>query len=197
MFSPDPEMPHSNPKNSADAGSPPGTEASPSETGRRFEAVYDALRDLAAHWLDGEGPGHTLEPSALVNEAYLRLAGTGAPSWRDDAHFFAVAARCLRRILVDHARGKKASKRGRGWERITLSGLVHGDADDDASLDLVALDAALDRLAQAHERPARVVELRYFGGATLEETAEALGISTGTVKADWRFARAWLGQHLE
>lgn len=170
-------------------------------TDQWFAEIYDALRTLASRWLHQEASGHTLEPAALVNEAFLRLSNTDGSRWNDRSHFFSVAARALRRILVDHARTKNAAKRGHRWERITLSGLVAASAgrpgspgtdSDDNPLDLLALDSALDALAGEHPRPAQVVELRYFSGSTLEETAATLGISTGTVKADWRFARAWL-----
>lgn len=173
------------------------TDSAP-DTDQWFADIYDALRRLASRWIDREAPGHTLEPAALVNEAYLRLSNVDSDRWHDRGHFFAVAARALRRILVDHARSKGAAKRGGNWERISLSGVLNSagsnePADgDDPNLDLLALDRSLDRLSAEHPRPAQVVELRYFSGATLEETAAALSISTGTVKADWRFARAWL-----
>jgi len=130
-----------------------------------------------------------------LHEAYVRLAESGFADWTNRTHFFAVAARVLREVLLDHARRRDAQKRGGKWQRVTLTGLGHTDAVD--HVDLMALDDALTRLADVHERSARVVELRYFGGLTVPEVAHCLQISQGTVKLDWRFARAWLRHELE
>ena len=160
-----------------------------------FPSVYACLHDLARRRLEGESPGHTLQPTALLHEAYLRLAEGGFGTWRNRTHFFAVAARVLREVLLDHARRRDAQKRGGRWHRVTLAGLGQGSAID--HVDLIALDDALTRLATVHERSARVVELRYYGGLTIPEIADCLEVSIGTVKLDWRFARAWLKRELE
>ena len=160
-----------------------------------FPSLYDCLRDLAERRFRHEAVGHTLQPTALVHEAYVRLAEADPGCWRDQNHFFAVAARALREVLVDHARRRGAAKRGGGWCRISL----HEDAGapGPSAVDVVAMDDALSRLCVDHARAARVVELRFFGGLSIEETAQVLDVSIGTVKADWRFARAWLSHELE
>ncbi len=150
--------------------------------------VYDELRALASSYLRHEGVGHTLQPTALVHEAYVKLqAQSVVPT--DPSHFFAVAAQAMRRILSDHARRRKSARRG-GGRRITLRD-EHA-VDPEAFLDVLALDQAIERLGESHERAARIVELRYFGGLGVEESARALGVSPVTIKRDWRFARAWL-----
>src|SRR5262245_36693339 len=157
--------------------------------------VYDELRRLAAQRLAGEGPGHTLQPTALVHEAYLKLVGPGPqPPWNGRGHFFAAAAEAMRRILIDHARRKHRARRGGGMRRVELEHLddvelVGGGGDAD---DLLALDEALARLAAADPRLAELVQLRYFAGLTLEQAAELLGISRATADRHWAFARAWL-----
>ncbi len=159
---------------------PAAPEASP-----EFGAVYDELRGLAHRMLRRQGAGETLQTTALVHEAYLKLDGTASA---DRVHFFALAARAMRFILVDHARARRALKRGG-------LGVTFGPAHDVADVraeEVLALDEALDRLARERPRLARVVELRYFGGLTFEETAEAAGLSVRTVKRDWDLARAWL-----
>jgi RNA polymerase sigma factor (TIGR02999 family) len=138
----------------------------------------------------GERPGHTLQPTALVNEAYLRLAGVTQIQWRDRAHFLAVAARTMRRILIDLARAKGYQKRGGRPPKVSLDDV--DVAAPDAGHDVVAVHEALDTLAQQDARKAQVVELRFFGGLTVEETADVLGVSPETVHRDWKFARAWL-----
>ncbi|HTU45071.1 MAG TPA: sigma-70 family RNA polymerase sigma factor [Bryobacteraceae bacterium] len=155
--------------------------------------VLQQLRELARHYLRTERPGHTLQPTALVNEAYLRLVGRGSRNWQNRAHFIGVSAAIMRHILIDHARQRQALKRrcedaALGEQR---DGLSAGEAER-----LVALDAALDRLDQMNQRQRQVIELRYFGGLSLEETAEALGVSSMTVKRDWRVARAWLKEQI-
>lgn len=161
---------------------------------RVMPAVYDELRALAARHLSRERPGHTLQTTALVHEAYVRLAGQQQVDWKNRAYFFGAVATIMRRILVDHARRRSREKRGGGMTVVPLE-----DAPEPATpppagdgVDVEALDAALDRLAALDARQARVVELRYFSGMTVEEVAEVLMISSGTVKRDWVVARAWL-----
>jgi RNA polymerase sigma factor (TIGR02999 family) len=162
---------------------------------RLMPLVYDELKRVAARHLAGERAGHTLQATALVHEAYLKLVDQRSARWQNRAQFFAVAAQLMRRILVDHARAHAAAKRGAGATRVTLSALEETGVDQ-PDLDVVALDAALDRLAALDPRQARVVELRYFGGLSLEETASVVEISPATVKRDWAMARAWLYQQL-
>jgi len=161
---------------------------------RLIPLIYRDLRRLAARCMAGERSDHTLEPTALVHEAYLRLAGTSQPSWRDRRHFFAVASRMMRHILVDHARSRRTGKRGGGAVRVPLaSAAAPASGGDPGQLaDLLALDEALRSLAGLDPRKARVVELRYFGGLTVDEAAEVLGVSAPTVALDSRMARAWL-----
>jgi RNA polymerase sigma factor (TIGR02999 family) len=157
--------------------------------------VYDELRALAARELRRERPGHTLQPTALVNEAYLRLAGEKQVDWKGRSHFLAIAARDIRQILINHAQARGAAKRGGGAARVSL--LTAGLIDDRPEVELLDLDAALRDLHDLDERQARVVELRFFGGLDVEEAAEVLGVSPRTVKSDWRFARAWLHARLQ
>lgn len=156
--------------------------------------VYEELKDLAANHLAGERRNHTLQPTALVHEAYMRLVGPGDVTWENRAHFFGAAAKAIRRILTDHARARDSAKRGGGRERVPIEGLQLEAPE--STLNLVALDGALDRLAQLDAQKARVVELRFFAGLTAEETALALGISLSTVGRDWQFARVWLQREL-
>lgn len=160
---------------------------------RLVPRVYEELRAVAARHLAAERPGHTLQATALVHEAYTRLAGTDIP-WEDRAHFFAVASGTMRRILVDHARARSARKRGGAPLGVTLhEGLLAAEAPGD---DLLALDGALERLAALDPRKGRVVELRYFGGLHAEEIGRVLGIGPATVQRDLRAARAWLRREL-
>ena len=156
---------------------------------RLVEQLYPELRRLAEQVFRAERRNHTLQPTALVNEAWLRLSGTAATASEDRGHLFAVVARLMREILIDHARQRARRKRD-GGERVTLSGLEAGGAGDE--VDLVDLDAALEKLERIDPAKARVVELRYFGGLSVDETAAALGVSASTVDRDWVFARAWL-----
>ncbi|MCB9898188.1 MAG: sigma-70 family RNA polymerase sigma factor [Planctomycetes bacterium] len=158
--------------------------------------LYDCLRELAARALGRESDAHTLQPTALVHEAYLRLVGS-VDAVDGRAHFMAMAARVVREVLVDHARRRRAAKRGGAWARVTLQAVDDLGAPGSDALDLLALDEALTRLERDHPRAARVVELRYFSGLSIDETATALSISPATVDVDWRFARAWLGRALE
>lgn len=161
---------------------------------RVFPLVYEELHRVAQRKLRTERPGHTLNATALVHEAYLRLAGAENIEWHSRAHFFAVAARAMRRILINHAESRNAQKRGGGLERVELA---DGHAADAAHDDLmIDLDRALDRLAELDERQCRIVECRYFGGMSIEETAAGLDISPATVKRDWTLARAWLNREL-
>jgi RNA polymerase sigma factor (TIGR02999 family) len=157
-------------------------------------AVYDELHRLAKAAMRRESAGHTLQPTALVNEAFVRMIGQREVSWQNRAHFFAVAAQTIRRILVDHARSRRRVKRSHGV-RVTLDEAI-AEAPS-RSLDLVALDDALTRLGALSPRQARVVELRFFGGLEIEQTAQVLDISPATVKRDWIFARAMLLHMLE
>jgi RNA polymerase sigma factor (TIGR02999 family) len=155
--------------------------------------VYQELRRLAQRYLRGENPGHSLQATALANEAWMRLADYSRMRWQDRSHFFAVAAQAMRRILVEHAR-KKNLKRGRDMRRIGLDEVAL--IDEERGPDLVALDDALNDLANIDERKARVVELRFFGGLGVEETAEVLHVSGATVMRDWAIAKAWLYHEL-
>jgi RNA polymerase sigma factor (TIGR02999 family) len=160
--------------------------------------VYDRLRRLAWHYVRHERPGATLQGTALVHEVFLRLAGTPDIEWRDRTHFFAFASRAMRRILVDAARARRAEKRGGLLERIDVpaSDLEASAGSVDRADELCALDEALKRLASLDPRRAQVIELRFFGGLTVEETAEVVGLSPLTVKRDWRTARTWLAREL-
>jgi RNA polymerase sigma factor (TIGR02999 family) len=157
--------------------------------------VYPELRRIAAHYMRQERPGHTLRTTGLVNEVYLRLFGAAQPDWQNRAHFFAAIAREMRHILVDYARARNAKKRPDGNVVVSLSDV--DAAAPERESDLVALDEALSRLEQIDPRASRVVELRFFTGLTERETAEAMDISTSTLKRDWNFAKAWLFDQLE
>jgi RNA polymerase sigma factor (TIGR02999 family) len=161
-----------------------------------FQAVYDELRRIAAGYMRRENPGHTLQPTALVNEAYFRLVDQRAVQWQNRAHFYGIAAQIMRRVLCDHARARAADKRGGDVTRLALDEALGVGAEPEVGPDLVALDTALGELARINERQAKVVEMRFFGGLSVEETAEALGASTATVKRDWNFARAFLHKRL-
>ncbi len=158
-----------------------------------FAAVYDRLRALARRHLRDERPDHTLGPTGLVHEAFLKLVDTRAVTWEGQAHFFRVAAQAMRRILVDHARRRTAAKRGRAFE-VSLPPELPSGAE--AFDEILAVDDALSRLGTEDERAARLVELRYFGGMSVEECARVLDISPATAKRDWAFARGWLHQAL-
>ncbi len=158
--------------------------------------VYAELRRLAGHYLRLERPDHTLQPTALVHEAFLRLVGQREVVWQNRAHFFGIAAQMMRRILVDHARRRKAAKRDAATYRIERTQPEAGGALD-RDPELLALDEALTQLEALDPKQARIVELRFFGGLTVEETAEVAGISTATVKREWRTARAWLRRELD
>lgn len=158
--------------------------------------VYRELRRIAGYYMRDERAGHTLQPTALVNEAYLRLVGQTRVEWKNRAHFLGVAAQLMRRILVDHARERVAGKRGGRQIRIELDDFDVGNVSDQRPEEVLAVDKALSRLAAFDPQQARIVEMRYFGGLTVEETAEALGVSPRTVKREWAMTRAWLGAEL-
>jgi RNA polymerase sigma factor (TIGR02999 family) len=162
-----------------------------------FEQLYDELRAVAAARLRAERAGHTLSATALVNEAYLKLADLDRLDWKNRAHFFAIASRAMRRILVNHARDRAAEKRGGGAEAVTLLADMAKAGGETMSWDtLLTTEAALSDLAERNERQARVAEIKLFGGATHEEIAEALDVSVPTVERDWRLARAFVGRAL-
>jgi len=152
--------------------------------------IYDELRKLAANYLRRERPDHTLQPTAWCMRAYLRLVDQTRVNWQNRAHFFGVAAQIMRRLLVDHARKHNAEKRGQDFQKLSLDENI--DRAVERSAELIALDDALKALAILDEQKARMVELRYFGGLSIEETADVLGVAPTTVKRQWRFAKAWL-----
>src|SRR5262249_43932279 len=161
---------------------------------RLIPLVHRELHQIARHCMAGERAGHSLQATALVNEAYLRLVDAKDVAWQDRAHFLAVSARVMRRILVDHARARHYKKRGGDAVRVTFDeGLA---VTNEPSLDFVALDDALEALAKFDDRKSRVVELRFFGGLTVEETASVLKVSPATVMGDWRLAKAWLQREM-
>lgn len=195
-------MPH--PPDDADARAPTpdvtglllAWSAGDAAAGEAFHAaIYDDLHRQAVRAMRREGDAHTLQATAIVHEAYLRMVDQRRVEWRSRAHFFGVAAQMMRRVLVDHARTRLAEKRGGALQRVTL-GDVGAGVEPDAALDVLALHDALERLATLDPEQARLVELRYFGGLGIEETAEALGVSPATVKREWAVARAWLRREL-
>lgn len=179
----------------APALSPNGLDTGHTSSDELMTLVYEDLRRLADRWLSSESSRQTLQPTALVHEAYLRLSGSSPGLWDNRGHYFGAAARAIRRILIDRARARRRDRRGGGrrplpLEEAELIGLPG------PRLDLVALDLALEKLSNLDEQKSRVVELRFFGGLSVEETAETLGVSPSTVARDWRFARAWLHREL-
>lgn len=162
---------------------------------RLMPVVESALRSRARRAMAGERPDHTLEPTALVNEVFLRLAGHEEVSWRNRSQFFGFSAQLMRRILVDHARRRRRDKRGGGFRIVALE-QVHEPRGPDPDLDLLALDEALTELAALSPRQSRIVELRYFAGLTIDETAEVMEISASLVSKEWTFSRAWLWDRL-
>ncbi len=170
----------------------------PAEAERLLPLVYDELKQIAGRLMARERHDHTLQTTGLVHEAYLRLVDQSRVDWRGTTHFRAVAAQGMRRVLIDHARARKSRKRGGEWRRVTLAHEIgpSGEAGLDAA-ELIALDAALEKLGRLDPRQARVVELRFFGGLSVMETAEELGVSRRTVEGDWTHARAWLRRELQ
>lgn len=167
---------------------------SPDVSERLLALVYEELRRTANALMARERVGHTLQPTALVHEAYLRLVHQDEVMWTDRAHFLGIAARSMRQILVDHARVRSAEKRGGGLQRVTLDDGLLSDTDEE--LELLLLDDALEKLAQLDERASKVAEMRLFGGMTVDETAHALAVSKRTVDGDWQTARLWLSREL-
>ena len=167
----------------------------PQQADRLLAIVYAELRAVAARHLRGERRGHTLQPTALVHEAYLRLVDGEAVGWESRAHFFGAAAQAMRRVLVDHARRRSAVKRGGEWERVTL--VTDLAAEAHTATDLLDLHAALERLAALDPERARLVELRFFAGLTLDEAADMLGVSRRKAAKDWAATRLWLLQELD
>lgn len=169
---------------------------------RLLPLVYEEMRSLAEGFMRGERPGHTLQATALVHETYLRLVNQREVEWQGRAHFLAAAAQAMRRILIQHAERRRAAKRGGGWQRISLSdcedssGAAANDESGLGEVDLLALDEALARLEALDQRQCRVVELRFFAGLSVEETAQVLGFSPRLIKLDWQMARAWLHTQL-
>jgi RNA polymerase sigma-70 factor, ECF subfamily len=161
---------------------------------RLFPLVYDELRALAGSYFKAQPAAHTLQPTALVHEVFIKLIDQHATRWNDRAHFFAVAATAMRQILIDHARARGAAKRGGGWQRLSIDHVDRAGEID--HLDVLALDEAMTNLAKVDPRQARVVELRFFGGMSVEETAQVLEVSPRTVELDWRMAKAWLSREL-
>jgi RNA polymerase sigma factor (TIGR02999 family) len=159
-----------------------------------MSVVYQELRRLAHHYMRRESPGHTLQTSGLVNEAFLRLVDQRDVQWRNRAHFFGIAAQMMRRILVDYARSRRYAKRGGGVPHLSLDEALI--VSDERTAEVVALDETLQRLAEIDPRKSRIVELRFFGGLSIEETAEVLAVSPGTVMRDWTLAKAWLRREM-
>ena len=165
-------------------------EGTPGASARLVELVYGELRQIAGRHFRKQPPGHTLQPTAVVHEACLRLFGTEQPAWEDRAHFFAAAAAAMRSVLVDHARYRNAQRRGGGQVKLQLDEAL--DGVDALSAEILAVHDALDSLNERSPRPGQVVELLFFGGFSVAETAEVIGVSASTVRNDWRYARAWL-----
>ena len=162
--------------------------------GRLVPLVYKELRRIAATYLRRESPDHSLQPTALVHEAYMRLTDIKEIDWQSRSHFFAVSATLMRRILVDHARASHAGKRGNGWDAVSVNEAILPSPE--RGPEILALDEALNKLAAFDERQSKIVELRFFAGMSEDETGSVLGISARTVKRDWRIARAWLFKEL-
>lgn len=167
-----------------------------SETDRLFDFLYPELRQIAQRHLERERADHTLQATSLVHEAYVRLARSPGPYWRDRVHFLAVASRVMRHILVDHARGRRRSKRRGGHQHVSLDQALLVSTVRDGHPDILAIDLALTRLERHDPRKAQVVEMRFFGGMTEDEVAQALGVTSRTVRRYWAYAQAWLFRDL-
>jgi RNA polymerase sigma factor (TIGR02999 family) len=161
---------------------------------RLMTQLYDEFRAMARHYLGRESPGHTLQPTALVNEVYMKLVDQTRVDWKGRTHFFAIGAQVMRRVVVDHARRKRRAKRGGGLQRVSLAALPTVSAHRET--DVLAVHEAIEELAKLDPRQAKIVELRFFGGLTVKEVAEVLGVSQRTVEADWTMIRAWLRRRL-
>ncbi len=170
-----------------------------SDAGRQLlPLLYDELRAIAGRQFRGQRSDHTLQPTALVHEAFVKMMGSPASGWQDRKHFCAVAATAMRQILVNHARDRSAQKRGGGAEAVLLNEEVAGSSKPSAPpVDVLALNEALEKLKEIDERKHRIVELRFFGGLTVDEIADVLEVSKSTIEAEWRVARAWLATHLK
>jgi RNA polymerase sigma factor (TIGR02999 family) len=168
--------------------------ATPEARNRLYDAVYEELKKVANGLMRSERPGHTLQPTALVNEAYLKIFGRSETEWRDRKHFLGVATRAMRQVLVDHARRRSADKRGGGWDRITFNNAITSTNHPETGI--LELDRALDRLAELSQRMVRVVEFRVFGGLSHDEIADMLSVSSRTAANDWSVARRWLAREL-
>jgi len=159
-----------------------------------MSVVYEELHRLAHRYMKRESPGHTLQTSALVNEAFVKLVDQRNVRWQNRAHFYGIAAQLMRRILVDHARGRQTAKRGHGMHDVSFDDALY--VSDERSAEVVAVHEALEQLTTLDSRKAQIVELRFFGGLSIEETAEVLGVSAGTVMRDWTLAKAWLRREM-
>lgn len=192
------ELDHENALESREPRGPDNSQPGPSVP-PTVDSIYDELRALAKRRLDNEPIGHTLQATALVHEAYLKLMGPRKLPWQGKAHFFAAAGEAMRQVLVDHARAKRCVKRGKGAVRMSMESLPTLSLSDDSSdtgIDFIALDLAVRRLTEQEPRLGSIVRLRYFAGLSVADTAAALGVSERTVKSDWAFARAWLEREL-
>lgn len=189
--------PDSAPEGSGEATPAAPTPANRAAADKLLEVVYDDCRRLAASYLKKENAGHTLQPTALAHEVYMRLIEQERVSWKGRTHFLAIAAQAMRRLLIDHARGRDRLKRGGGWQRVQMDGPAEpGTQQQSTEVDIEKLDRVLKELAELDERQAKVVEMRFLAGMTVEEVAEALGVSKRTVEGDWTMARAWLRKKL-
>ena len=171
-----------------------GNENAPDEL---FAVVYEELRRLAYGYMQNERSDHTLQPTALVHEAFIQLVGWENVTWQNRAHFFAVAARIMRQVLIESARQKKSAKRGGSWQKIVLEEAISFPTQGNREFDLLEINDAIEALAELDERQANIVELRFFGGLTYEETGHALDISSKTVQREWTLAKAWLRRRLK
>lgn len=171
--------------------------AAPFSAEELLPLVYQDLRRLAERYMSRERPGHTLQPTALVHEVYLKLVDQTRANWKGKSHFFAVGAQAMRRLLIDHARGRRREKRGGARQRVTLAESLFPSSESELDFEeLLNLNSALEKLAAVEARAAQVVELRFFGGLTVPEVAHVLDVSTRTVEGDWTYARAWLRREL-
>lgn len=185
-------------KSGQKAGVATGLRGNRDAADRLLELVYDDLRALAASQLRRENAGHTLQPTALAHEVYMHLIDQHSVDWKGKSHFMAIAAQAMRRILIDHARGRDRQKRGGGWQRVALDhpAVAPEDKPKSNDVDIELLDSVLHKLSELDPRQAKIVEMRYLAGMTVEEVAEALGVSKRTVEGDWTMARAWLRKEL-
>lgn len=165
------------------------------ETSELMAEVYDQLHQAAGYWFNRQPSDHTLQPTALVHEAFLKIASQKDASWEDRVHFMALASKAMRQILIDYSRRRKARKRGGDWARVTLTGISQNSEVE--SIDVLSLNEALEELEQLNETQARIIEMRFLGGMTTEEIAKALSISNNEIQLEWRMARAWLQHRIQ